>query len=158
MAFESLSEKLNGIFKKLRGKGRLSEADVKDAMRQVRMVLLEADVSYKVVKDFVKNVSEKAAGQEILESLNPAQMVVKIVNDELTALMGGQAAKLNYSSKVPSVVMVVGLQGAGKTTNTAKLAAFVKKQQNKRPLLAACDVYRPAASTIRAASTIASGI
>ena len=145
MAFESLSEKLNGIFKKLRGKGRLSEADVKDAMRQVRMVLLEADVSYKVVKDFVKNVSEKAAGQEILESLNPAQMVIKIVNEEMTALMGGQAAKLNYSSKVPSVVMVVGLQGAGKTTNTAKLAAFVKKQQNKRPLLAACDVYRPAA-------------
>ncbi len=145
MAFESLSEKLNGIFKKLRGKGRLSEADVKEAMRQVRMVLLEADVSYKVVKDFVKNVSEKAAGQEILESLNPAQMVIKIVNEELTALMGGQAVRLNYSSKVPSVVMVVGLQGAGKTTNTAKLAAFVKKQQNKRPLLAACDVYRPAA-------------
>ena len=147
MAFESLSEKLNGIFKKLRGKGRLSQADIKDAMRQVRMVLLEADVSYKVVKDFVKNVSEKAAGQEILESLNPAQMVIKIVNEEMTALMGGQAAKLNYSSKVPSVVMVVGLQGAGKTTNTAKLAAFVKKQQNKRPLLAACDVYRPAAIT-----------
>ncbi len=145
MAFESLSEKLNGIFKKLRGKGRLSQADVKEAMRQVRMVLLEADVSYKVVKDFVKNVSEKAAGQEILESLNPAQMVIKIVNEELTALMGGQAVRLNYSSKVPSVVMVVGLQGAGKTTNTAKLAAFVKKQQNKRPLLAACDVYRPAA-------------
>ncbi len=145
MAFESLSDKLNGIFKKLRGKGRLSQADVKEAMRQVRMALLEADVSYKVVKDFVKNVSEKAAGQEILESLNPAQMVIKIVNEEMTALMGGQAAKLNYSSKVPSVVMVVGLQGAGKTTNTAKLAAFVKKQQNKRPLLAACDVYRPAA-------------
>ena len=145
MAFESLSEKLNGIFKKLRGKGRLSQADIKDAMRQVRMVLLEADVSYKVVKDFVKNVSEKAAGQEILESLNPAQMVIKIVNEEMTALMGGQAVRLNYSSKVPSVVMVVGLQGAGKTTNTAKLAAFVKKQQNKRPLLAACDVYRPAA-------------
>ena len=145
MAFESLSEKLNGIFKKLRGKGRLSQADIKDAMRQVRMVLLEADVSYKVVKDFVKTVSEKAAGQEILESLNPAQMVIKIVNEEMTALMGGQAARLNYSSKVPSVVMVVGLQGAGKTTNTAKLAAFVKKQQNKRPLLAACDVYRPAA-------------
>ena len=145
MAFESLSEKLNGIFKKLRGKGRLSQADIKDAMRQVRMVLLEADVSYKVVKDFVKTVSEKAAGQEILESLNPAQMVIKIVNEEMTALMGGQAVRLNYSSKVPSVVMVVGLQGAGKTTNTAKLAAFVKKQQNKRPLLAACDVYRPAA-------------
>ena len=147
MAFESLSDKLNNIFKKLRGKGRLSQADIKDAMRQVRMVLLEADVSYKVVKDFVKNVSEKAAGQEILESLNPAQMVIKIVNEEMTALMGGQAAKLNYSSKVPSIVMVVGLQGAGKTTNTAKLAAFVKKHQNKRPLLAACDVYRPAAIT-----------
>ena len=145
MAFESLSEKLNGIFKKLRGKGRLSQADVKEAMRQVRMVLLEADVSYKVVKDFVKDVTEKASGQEILESLNPAQMVIKIVNEEMTALMGGQAAKLNYSSKVPSVVMVVGLQGAGKTTNTAKLAALIKKQQNKRPLLAACDVYRPAA-------------
>ncbi len=145
MAFESLSEKLNGIFKKLRGKGRLSQSDVKEAMRQVRMVLLEADVSYKVVKDFVKDVTEKASGQEILESLNPAQMVIKIVNEEMTALMGGQAAKLNYSSKVPSVVMVVGLQGAGKTTNTAKLAALIKKQQNKRPLLAACDVYRPAA-------------
>jgi signal recognition particle subunit SRP54 len=145
MAFESLSEKLNGIFKKLRGKGRLSEADVKEAMRQVRMVLLEADVSYKVVKDFVKTVSEKAAGTEILESLNPAQMVIKIVNEELTSLMGGQAVKLNYSSKVPSIVMVVGLQGAGKTTNTAKLAAWVKKHQNKRPLLVACDVYRPAA-------------
>jgi signal recognition particle subunit SRP54 len=114
-------------------------------MRQVRMVLLEADVSYKVVKDFVKTVSEKAAGTEILESLNPAQMVIKIVNEELTNLMGGQAVKLNYSSKVPSIVMVVGLQGAGKTTNTAKLAAWVKKHQNKRPLLAACDVYRPAA-------------
>ena len=145
MAFESLSEKLNNIFKKLRGKGRLSEADVKEAMRQVRMVLLEADVSYKVVKDFVKAVSEKAAGTEILESLNPAQMVIKIVNEEMTALMGGQAVRLNYSSKVPSIVMVVGLQGAGKTTNTAKLAAWVKKHQNKRPLLVACDIYRPAA-------------
>lgn len=145
MAFESLSEKLNNIFKKLRGKGRLTETDVKEAMRQVRMVLLEADVSYKVVKDFVKTVSEKAAGTEILESLNPAQMVIKIVNEEMTALMGGQAVKLNYSSKVPSIVMVVGLQGAGKTTNTAKLAAWVKKHQNKRPLLVACDIYRPAA-------------
>lgn len=145
MAFESLSEKLNGIFKKLRGKGRLTQADVKTAMREVRMALLEADVSYKVVKDFVNTVTEKAAGTEILESLNPAQMVIKIVNDEMTALMGGQAVKLNYSSKTPSVVMVVGLQGAGKTTNTAKLAAWVKKHQNKRPLLAACDIYRPAA-------------
>ncbi|MCD8087529.1 MAG: signal recognition particle protein [Oscillospiraceae bacterium] len=145
MAFESLSEKLNNIFKKLRGKGRLTQADVKTAMKEVRMVLLEADVSYKVVKDFVNTVTEKATGTEILESLNPAQMVIKIVNEEMTALMGGQAVKLNYSSRVPSVVMVVGLQGAGKTTNTAKLAAWVKKHQNKRPLLAACDIYRPAA-------------
>ncbi|MCD7769132.1 MAG: signal recognition particle protein [Oscillospiraceae bacterium] len=145
MAFESLSEKLNNIFKKLRGKGRLTQADVKTAMKEVRMVLLEADVSYKVVKDFVNTVTEKATGTEILESLNPAQMVIKIVNEEMTALMGGKAEKLNYSSRVPSVVMVVGLQGAGKTTNTAKLAAWVKKHQNKRPLLAACDVYRPAA-------------
>ncbi|MCC8358137.1 MAG: signal recognition particle protein [Oscillospiraceae bacterium] len=145
MAFESLSEKLNNIFKKLRGKGRLTQADVKAAMKEVRMVLLEADVSYKVVKDFVNTVTEKATGTEILESLNPAQMVIKIVNEEMTSLMGGQAEKLLYSSKVPSVVMVVGLQGAGKTTNTAKLAAWVKKHQNKRPLLAACDVYRPAA-------------
>ncbi len=145
MAFESLSDKLGGVFKKLRGKGRLSQGDIKDAMKQVRMVLLEADVSYKVVKDFVKTVTEKASGAEILESLDPGQMVVKVVNDELTALMGGEAAKLNYSSKSPSVVMVVGLQGAGKTTNIAKLAAYVKKRQNKRPLLVACDVYRPAA-------------
>ena len=145
MAFESLSEKLNNVFKKLRGKGRLSQADVKEAMREVRLALLEADVSYKVVKDFVKTVSEKAVGTDILESLSPAQAVIRVVNQELTALMGGQAAKLNYSSKTPSVVMLVGLQGAGKTTNGAKLAALVKKQQNKRPLLAACDVYRPAA-------------
>ena len=145
MAFGNLSDRLNNVFKKLRGKGRLSEQDVKEAMREVRLALLEADVSYKVVKDFVKTVSEKAAGTEILESLDPSQMVIKIVNEELTALMGGQAAKLNYSSKVPSIVMVVGLQGAGKTTNTAKLAAWVKKHQNKRPLLVACDVYRPAA-------------
>ena len=145
MAFESLSDKLNNVFKKLRGKGRLSPADVKEAMREVRLALLEADVSYKVVKDFVKTVSEKAVGTEVLESLSPAQAVIRIVNQELTALMGGQAAKLNYSSKTPSVVMLVGLQGAGKTTNGAKLAALVKKQQNKRPLLAACDIYRPAA-------------
>jgi len=145
MAFESLSDKLNNVFKKLRGKGRLSQADVKEAMREVRLALLEADVSYKVVKDFVKTVSEKAVGTDILESLSPAQAVIRVVNQELTALMGGQAAKLNYSSKTPSVVMLVGLQGAGKTTNGAKLAALVKKQQNKRPLLAACDVYRPAA-------------
>ena len=144
MAFESLSEKLNEAFKKLRGKGRLSPADVKDAMREVRMALLEADVSYKVVKDFVKNVTEKATGADVLEALSPAQMIVKIVNQELCELMGGQNQKLNISSKLPSVVMLVGLQGAGKTTNGAKLAGYMKKQ-GKRPLLAACDIYRPAA-------------
>ena len=144
MAFESLSEKLNAAFKKLRGKGRLSPADVKDAMREVRMALLEADVSYKVVKDFVKNVTEKASGADVLEALSPAQMIVKIVNQELCELMGGQNQKLNISSKLPSVVMLVGLQGAGKTTNGAKLAGYMKKQ-GKRPLLAACDIYRPAA-------------
>ena len=144
MAFESLSEKLNAAFKKLRGKGRLSPADVKDAMREVRMALLEADVSYKVVKDFVKNVTEKATGADVLEALSPAQMIVKIVNQELCELMGGQNQKLNISSKLPSVVMLVGLQGAGKTTNGAKLAGYMKNQ-GKRPLLAACDIYRPAA-------------
>ena len=144
MAFESLSEKLNAAFKMMRGKGRLSPADVKDAMREVRMALLEADVSYKVVKDFVKNVTEKATGADVLEALSPAQMIVKIVNQELCELMGGQNQKLNISSKLPSVVMLVGLQGAGKTTNGAKLAGYMKKQ-GKRPLLAACDIYRPAA-------------
>ena len=144
MAFESLSEKLNAAFKKLRGKGRLSPADVKETMREVRMALLEADVSYKVVKDFVKNVTEKATGADVLEALSPAQMIVKIVNQELCELMGGQNQKLNISSKLPSVVMLVGLQGAGKTTNGAKLAGYMKKQ-GKRPLLAACDIYRPAA-------------
>ena len=145
MAFENLSDRLNNVFKKLRGKGRLSEQDVKEAMREVRLALLEADVSYKVVKDFVKTVSERAVGAEVLESLSPAQMVIKIVNEELCALMGGQNQRLNISSKTPSVVMLVGLQGAGKTTNGAKLAALVRKSQNKRPLLVACDVYRPAA-------------
>ena len=145
MAFESLSDKLNNVFKKLRGKGRLSEQDVKDAMREVRLALLEADVSYKVVKDFVKKVSERAVGVDVLESLSPAQMVIKIVNEELCALMGSQSQKLNIGSATPSVVMLVGLQGAGKTTNGAKLAALMRKSQNKRPLLVACDVYRPAA-------------
>lgn len=144
MAFESLSDKLNATFKKLRGKGRLTETDVNEAMREVRLALLEADVSYKVVKDFVKRVSERAKGAEVMESLTPAQMVVKIVNEELRALMGSENQKLNISSKSPSVVMLVGLQGAGKTTNGAKLAALMKKQ-GKRPLLVACDVYRPAA-------------
>ena len=144
MAFESLSEKLSATFKKLRGKGRLSELDIAEAMREVRLALLEADVSYKVVKDFVKRVSERAKGAEVLESLTPAQMVVKIVNEELCALMGSENKKLNISSKSPSVCMLVGLQGAGKTTNGAKLAAYMKRQ-GKRPLLVACDVYRPAA-------------
>ncbi len=144
MAFESLSEKLSATFKRLRGKGRLTEQDVAEAMREVRLALLEADVSYKVVKDFVKRVSERAKGAEVLESLTPAQMVIKIVNEELCSLMGSDNKKLNISSKSPSVVMLVGLQGAGKTTNGAKLAALMKKQ-GKRPLLVACDVYRPAA-------------
>ncbi len=144
MAFESLSDKLSAAFKKLRGKGRLSEADVKEAMREVRLALLEADVSYKVVKDFVKKVSERAVGSDVLESLSPAQMVIKIVNEELIALMGSESVKLNIGSANPSVCMLVGLQGAGKTTNGAKLAAYMRKQ-GKRPLLVACDVYRPAA-------------
>lgn len=145
MAFESLSEKLNAAFKKLRGKGRLHEADIKDAMREVRLALLEADVSYKVVKDFISAVSARAVGRDVLESLTPAQMVIKIVYDELTNLMGGTNAKIKISSKPPTVVMLVGLQGSGKTTNGAKLAALMRKTQNKRPLLAACDIYRPAA-------------
>ena len=144
MAFESLSEKLNAAFKKLRGKGRLTQADIKEAMREVRMALLEADVSYKVVKDFTKTVTERASGAEVLEALSPAQMVIKIVNEELCKLMGSENQKLNFGSKSPAVVMLVGLQGAGKTTNGAKLAGYIRKQ-GKRPLLAACDIYRPAA-------------
>ncbi|MGI5976093.1 MAG: signal recognition particle protein [Candidatus Limivicinus sp.] len=144
MAFESLTEKLNAAFKKLRGKGRLSQADIKEAMREVRMALLEADVGYKTVKEFTKTVTERASKAEVLEALSPAQMVIKIVNEELCKLMGGENQKLNISSKLPSVVMLVGLQGAGKTTNGAKLAGYIRKQ-GKRPLLAACDIYRPAA-------------
>ena len=144
MAFESLSDRLNAAFKRLRGKGRLTEDDVREAMREVRMALLEADVSYKVVRDFVKKATERAIGSDVLESLSPAQMVIKIVNEELIALMGSENQKLNISSKSPSVVMLVGLQGAGKTTNGAKLAALMRKQ-GKCPLLVACDVYRPAA-------------
>ena len=146
MAFESLSEKLSATFKKLRSKGRLTEADIKDAMRDVRLALLEADVSYKVVKDFVARVSQRALGQNVLESLTPAQMVIKIVNEELTETMGRENAKINMASKPPTVIMLVGLQGAGKTTNGAKLAALLKKS-GKRPLLVACDIYRPAAIT-----------
>ena len=144
MAFESLTEKLSATFKRLRGKGRLSEADVKEAMKEIKMALLEADVNFKVVKNFVATVSERAVGTDVLESLTPGQMIVKIVNEELTALMGGGDSKLTISSAPPTVVMLVGLQGAGKTTNGAKLAGLMKKQ-GKRPLLAACDIYRPAA-------------
>lgn len=145
MAFDSLSEKLSAAFKKLRGKGRLNEADIKEAMREVRLALLEADVSYKVARDFIKSVSERAVGADVLESLTPAQMVIKIVHEELVTLMGSQNAKLEFSSKPPTVLMMVGLQGAGKTTNCAKLAGLLRKQSGKRPLLAACDIYRPAA-------------
>ena len=147
MAFEGLSEKLNAAFKRLRGKGRLTEADVREAMREVRLALLEADVSYKVVKDFVAKVTERAVGSDVLESLTPAQQIIKIVDEELTALMGGASAKLATASRPPTVIMMVGLQGAGKTTNGAKLAGYLQKNLGKRPLLVACDVYRPAAIT-----------
>ena len=146
MAFEGLTEKLSAAFKKLRGKGRLSEADVKEAMKEIRMALLEADVNFKVVKQFVATVTERAIGADVLESLTPAQMIVKIVNEELTNLMGGESTKLTISPKPPTVVMLVGLNGAGKTTNGAKMAGFMKKQ-GKRPLLVACDTFRPAAIT-----------
>lgn len=145
MAFEGLSEKLNATFKRLRGKGRLTENDVREAMREVRLALLEADVSYKVVKEFVATVTERAVGTDVLDSLTPAQQVVKIVNEELTNLMGGTNSKLTRANNGPTVVMMVGLQGAGKTTTTAKLAGLMRRQYSNRPLLAACDVYRPAA-------------
>jgi len=144
MAFESLSEKLSGVFKKLRGKGVLTEADINEAMREVKLALLEADVNYKVVKEFVADVKEKALGEEVLKSLTPGQQVVKIVNDELVALMGGGSSKLTYSPSGFTTILMVGLQGTGKTTTCAKLAAYLKKQ-GKHPMLAACDVQRPAA-------------
>ena len=144
MAFEGLTDKLQNAFKKLSGKGKLGEADVKAAMREVRMALLEADVNFTVVKDFIKKVTERAVGQEILGSLTPGQQVVKIVNDELTQLMGGTNAKLTYAPQPPTIYMLCGLQGAGKTTMAAKLGNLIKKG-GKKPLLVACDVYRPAA-------------
>ena len=145
MAIEGLSEKLNAVFKSLKGKGRLTEADVRTGMREVRLALLEADVSYKVVKDFVAQVTERCVGSDVLDSLTPAQQIIKIVNEELTKLMGSTNARLNTANRGPTVVMMVGLQGAGKTTNGAKLAGLMRRQFGKRPLLAACDVYRPAA-------------
>ncbi len=144
MAFEGLSEKLNNVFKKLKSHGRLTENDVKEAMREVRLALLEADVSYKVVKDFVAKVTEKAVGEEVLSSLTPAQQVIKIVNDELVALMGNDNARLNEASKPPTIIMMCGLQGSGKTTHSAKLAKMLK-DDGHRPMLVACDIYRPAA-------------
>ena len=144
MAFEGLSEKLQGAFKKLTGRGKLNEQMVKDAMREVRMALLEADVNYAVAKDFIKKVTDRCVGSEILESLTPGQQVVKIVQEELTSLMGGTNARLTWSSSVPTIYMLCGLQGAGKTTMAAKLAGYLTKQ-GKKPMLAACDIYRPAA-------------
>ena len=144
MAFEGLTDKISGIFKRLRGKGRLKESDVKEAMREIRMALLEADVSYKVVKDFTKAVTERCVGTDVLEALSPAQMIVKIVNEELTKLMGSDAKHITINPNGPTVIMLVGLQGAGKTTNGSKLAGLMKRQ-GKNPLLVACDIYRPAA-------------
>ena len=144
MAFEGLSGRLSEVFKKFKGRGKVKESDIKEVMREVRMALLEADVNYKVAKDFVASVSEKAMGSEVLESLTPAQQIIKIVNDELTELMGSTNARITFSSKIPTIIMMCGLQGAGKTTHCAKLARYFK-QSGKRPLLAACDVYRPAA-------------
>lgn len=145
MAFESLGEKLQGVFKKLRGGAKLTEKDIKDAMREVKLALLEADVNFKVVKHFVNSVSEKAVGQEVMESLTPGQQIVKIVNDELTALMGGECSRLEFENKPPTVFMLCGLQGAGKTTACGKLAKHLIKSSGNRPLLVAADVYRPAA-------------
>lgn len=144
MAFESLSEKLQSAFKKLTGKGKLNEQNIKDAMREVKLALLEADVNYMVVKEFISSVTERCIGTEILSSLNAGQQVIKIVNEELTSLMGGENSKLTWSSKLPTVYMLCGLQGAGKTTMAGKLANHLKKQ-GKKPLLVACDIYRPAA-------------
>ena len=144
MAFEGLSDRLESAFQRLRSKGSLTEADVKDAMREVRMALLEADVNYKVAKDFTKTVTERAVGEKVMESLTPAQMVIKIVNEELTELMGGTKSRLAIANHPPTVVMMCGLQGSGKTTHTAKIAMMLKGQGH-RPLLAACDIYRPAA-------------
>lgn len=144
MAFEGLSEKLNNVFKKLKSRGKLTENDVKEAMREVRLALLEADVSYKVVKDFIAKVTDRAIGDDVLVSLTPAQQVIKIVNEELCTLMGSDNERINFSSKPPTVIMMCGLQGSGKTTHAAKLAKFLKKEGH-RPMLAACDIYRPAA-------------
>ncbi|MED5043007.1 signal recognition particle protein [Geobacillus stearothermophilus] len=145
MAFEGLSERLQQVMNRIRGKGKVTEADVKEMMREVRLALLEADVNFKVVKDFIKRVSERVVGQEVMKSLTPGQQVIKVVKEELTALMGGEQSKIAVAKKPPTVVMMVGLQGAGKTTTTGKLANLLRKRHNRKPLLVAADVYRPAA-------------
>ncbi len=145
MAFESLSEKLSMAFKKLKGKGVVTEKDIKESMREIKLALLEADVNFKVVKDFINRVSERAMGAAVLESLTPGQQIIKIVNDELTSLMGGENARIEFGKRGLTVVLMAGLQGAGKTTFCAKLAGYMRKKHNKRPLMAACDIYRPAA-------------
>ncbi|WP_400247187.1 signal recognition particle protein [Niallia sp. JL1B1071] len=145
MAFEGLADRLQNTMQKIRGKGKVNEADVKEMMREVRLALLEADVNFKVVKDFVKKVSERAVGQEVLKSLTPGQQVIKVVKEELTALMGGEESKIGVSKRPPTVIMMVGLQGAGKTTTTGKLANLLRKKHNRNPLLVAADIYRPAA-------------
>ena len=144
MAFEGLADKLGNAFKKLKSKGKLTESDVKEAMREVRLALLEADVNYKVAKDFTARITERAVGEDVMESLTPAQMVIKIVNEELTALMGGSEERLKMPAHPPAVIMMCGLQGAGKTTHSAKLAKMLKSR-GSRPLLVAGDIYRPAA-------------
>lgn len=145
MAFEGLSERLQATMQRIKGKGKVTEQDIKTMMREVRLALLEADVNFKVVKSFVNTVSERALGADVMQSLTPGQQVIKIVQDELTTLMGGENSKINMSSKPPTVVMMVGLQGAGKTTTAGKLALLMRKKYNKKPLLVACDIYRPAA-------------
>jgi len=145
MAFENLADRLQNTFRKIRGKGKVTEADVKEMAREVRLALLEADVNFKVVKDFINKVKERAVGQEVLKSLTPGQQVIKVVQEELTALMGGEQSKIQWAEKPPTVIMLVGLQGAGKTTTTGKLANYARKHFNKKPLLVAADVYRPAA-------------
>ncbi|WP_174733900.1 signal recognition particle protein [Mesobacillus harenae] len=145
MAFEGLADRLQNTMNKIRGKGKVNEADVKEMMREVRLALLEADVNFKVVKDFIKKVSERAVGQEVMKSLTPGQQVIKVVKEELTALMGGEQSKIAASSRPPTVIMMVGLQGAGKTTTTGKLANLLRKKYNRKPMLVAADIYRPAA-------------
>src|SRR5699024_1621038 len=145
MAFEGLADRLQNTIKKITGKGKVSEKDVNEMAREVRLALLEADVNFKVVREFINNIKERAVGQEVMESLTPGQQVVKVVQEELTSLMGGEQSKIAVADRPPTVIMMVGLQGAGKTTTTGKLANLLRKQYNRSPLLVACDVYRPAA-------------